>query len=161
MPFTVEQDGKGEQYIEYRPPKFGMFNVAINFGGMPLPNSPYKVKISPKVDASKVNVGGLGQLVRIGDSPVYKIDCTAAGEGKLDAEVISPLGKKLKFVLDDDDKGNFTLKIEPNEVGTHIINLVYGMVSLALAANLMYALIFYGLNSFVLIRLKMMYFWNI
>lgn len=128
VPFTVEQDGKGEQYIEYRPPKFGMFNVAINFGGMPLPNSPYKVKISPKVDASKVNVGGLGQLVRIGDSPVYKIDCTAAGEGKLDAEVISPLGKKLKFVLDDDDKGNFTLKIEPNEVGTHIINLVYGMV---------------------------------
>ena len=59
--FNVEQDGKGEQYVSYKPPKFGMYNVAINFGGMPLPNSPYKVKISPKVDASKVKVAGLGK----------------------------------------------------------------------------------------------------
>lgn len=128
VPFEVEQDGKGEQYVEYKPPCFGMYNVAINYGGMPLPNSPFKVKISPKVDVSKVAVGGLGQLVRVGDNPVYTVDCTKAGDGKLDAEVISPSAKKLKFVLDDDEKGNHTLKINPTEVGTHHINLVYGMV---------------------------------
>ena len=61
VPHNVEQDGKGEQYVSYKPPKFGMYNVAINFGGMPLPNAPYKVKISPKVDASKVKVSGLGE----------------------------------------------------------------------------------------------------
>ena len=59
--FNVEQDSKGEQYVTYKPPKFGMYNVAVNFGGMPLPNSPYKVKISPKVDASKVKIAGLGR----------------------------------------------------------------------------------------------------
>ena len=62
VPFNVEQDGKGEQYVTYVVPKFGMFNVAVNFGGMPLPNSPYKVKIAPKVDASKVKISGLGEL---------------------------------------------------------------------------------------------------
>ena len=34
----------------------------------------------------------------------------------------------LKFVLDDDDKGHHTLKINPSEVGTHTISLVYGKV---------------------------------
>lgn len=126
--FNVEQDGKGEQYVSYKPPKFGMYNVAINFGGMPLPNSPYKVKISPKVDASKVKVAGLAQIVRIGDSPVFNIDTTTAGEGKMEAQVVSPSGKLLDFVLDDDDAGHHTLKINPSEMGTHTISLVYGKV---------------------------------
>jgi len=128
VPFKVEQDGVGEQYVTYRPPKFGMYNVAINFGGMPLPNSPYKVKISPKVDASKVKVSGLAQIMRIGDSPVFDIDTTKAGDGKLEAQIVSPSGKMLDFILDDDDAGHHTLKINPNEVGTHTISLMYGKV---------------------------------
>ena len=34
----------------------------------------------------------------------------------------------LKCIIDDDDKGHHTIKINPSEVGTHTINLVYGKV---------------------------------
>ena len=33
------------------------------------------------------------QIVRIGDNPVFDIDTTAAGDGKLEATIISPSGK--------------------------------------------------------------------
>ena len=33
------------------------------------------------------------QVIRIGDSPVFNVDTTAAGDGKLEAQVVSPTGK--------------------------------------------------------------------
>ena len=41
----------------------------------------------------------------------------------------NPLSQQLlDFVLDDDDAGHHTLKINPSEMGTHTISLVYGKV---------------------------------
>ena len=72
----------------------GNHTVNITYGGKPVAKSPYKVKISPAFDASKVKVFGPGikpSGVKSMEPTYFEVDASEAGEGNVDI-TIEPTG---------------------------------------------------------------------
>lgn len=73
----------------------GPHTVNITYGGKHIPKSPFKVKINPAFDASKVKVTGPGIKptgVKSMQPTYFEVDASEAGEGNVDIK-IEPVGK--------------------------------------------------------------------
>ena len=53
--------------MKYIPPKDGEYVITVTFAGVPVPKSPFTIKVSPGCDASKCKVGGAGMCVTMTD----------------------------------------------------------------------------------------------
>ena len=72
----------------------GPHTVNITYGGKHIPRSPFKVKVSPSSDASKVKVTGPGikpEGVKSLEPTYFEVDASEAGEGNVDIN-IEPTG---------------------------------------------------------------------
>ncbi len=68
----------------------GNHTIKVTFGGKPIPKSPFKVKIEPGADASKVRVTGPGiepTGVRAEEPTYFEIDASEAGDGNVDVSI--------------------------------------------------------------------------
>lgn len=80
------------EYIPFTP---GDYDVNINYGGHPIPGSPFRVPVRDPVDPSKVKCSGpgLGTGVRAHVPQTFTVDCTQAGQAPLDVKLYGPSGK--------------------------------------------------------------------
>uniref|UniRef100_A0ACB8EMP9 Uncharacterized protein n=1 Tax=Sphaerodactylus townsendi TaxID=933632 RepID=A0ACB8EMP9_9SAUR len=95
----------------------------------PQPGSPFKVKVLPTHDASKVKASGPG-LNTTGvpaSLPVeFTIDAKDAGEGLLAVQITDPEGKPKKATIRDNQDGTYTVSYVPDMTGRYTILIKYG-----------------------------------
>lgn len=53
--------------IDFKPDTVGLYNASVFFAEQEIPMSPYKVKVLPSVDVSKVKIQGLDDSKCVGD----------------------------------------------------------------------------------------------
>uniref|UniRef100_A0A8D0GIS0 Filamin C n=1 Tax=Sphenodon punctatus TaxID=8508 RepID=A0A8D0GIS0_SPHPU len=90
---------------------------------------PFKIKVLPAHDASKVRASGPGlNAAGIAASlPVeFTIDARDAGEGLLTVQILDPEGKPKKANIRDNGDGTYTVSYVPDMTGRYTITIKYG-----------------------------------
>uniref|UniRef100_A0A3B4ZYR4 Filamin-C-like n=1 Tax=Stegastes partitus TaxID=144197 RepID=A0A3B4ZYR4_9TELE len=100
---SCKDNKDGSCSVEYVPFTPGDYDVNINYGGHPIPGSPFRVPVKDPVDPSKVKCSGpgLGTGVRAHVPQTFTVDSTQAGQAPLDVKLYGPTGKnkQLGFVI--------------------------------------------------------------
>ncbi|XP_067915420.1 filamin-C isoform X2 [Heterodontus francisci] len=128
-PAKVIDNGDGKHTVHYTPATDGPFTVSVKYADQEVPRSPFKIKVLPTHDASKVRASGPG-LNASGvpaSLPVeFTIDARDAGEGLLTVQIIDPEGKPKKANIRDNGDGTYTVSYVPDMTGHYTITIKYG-----------------------------------
>lgn len=120
-------NGDGTCSVSYLPTKLGEYLVNILFEEVHIPGSPFKADIEMPFDSSKVIATGPGlQHGKVGDAGLLNVDCSKAGPGKLDMEVVSDSGSKADVGVKDNKDGTYTVTYVPSIAGMHTLKMKYG-----------------------------------
>ncbi|KAK2105081.1 hypothetical protein P7K49_014595 [Saguinus oedipus] len=126
-PVDVVDNADGTQTINYLPSQ-GPYSISVLYGDEEVPQSPFKVKVLPSHDASKVkaSVPGLNTTGMPASLPVeFTIDAKDAREGLLAVQITDPQGKPKKTHIQDNHDNMFTVAYVPDMMGCYAI-LKYG-----------------------------------
>ncbi|KAJ7329309.1 hypothetical protein JRQ81_015483 [Phrynocephalus forsythii] len=119
-PVEVRDNGDGTHTVNYTPATDGPYAVSVN---------PFKIKVLPAHDASKVRASGPG-LNASGipaSLPVeFTIDARDAGEGLLTVQILDPEGKPKEANIRDNGDGTYTVSYVPDMTGRYTITIKYG-----------------------------------
>ncbi|XP_041430934.1 filamin-A isoform X1 [Xenopus laevis] len=128
-PVEIVDNGNGVQTVNYVPTREGPYNISLLYGDDEVPHSPFKVRVLPTHDASKVKASGPG-LNTTGvpaSLPVeFTIDAKDAGEGLLAVQITDPEGKPKKATIRDNQDGTYTVSYVPDMTGRYTILIKYG-----------------------------------
>uniref|UniRef100_A0A452QDZ8 Filamin A n=1 Tax=Ursus americanus TaxID=9643 RepID=A0A452QDZ8_URSAM len=128
-PVDVVDNADGTQTVNYVPSREGPYSISVLYGEEEVPRSPFKVKVLPTHDASKVKASGPG-LNTTGvpaSLPVeFTIDAKDAGEGLLAVQITDPEGKPKKTHIQDNHDGTYTVAYVPDVTGRYTILIKYG-----------------------------------
>ncbi|KAH0617219.1 hypothetical protein JD844_029068 [Phrynosoma platyrhinos] len=142
-PVEVRDKGDGTHTVNYTPATDGPYTVSVKYAGQEVPRSPFKIKVLPAHDASKVRASGPGlNAAGIPASlPVeFTIDARDAGEGLLTVQILvsvrdhswptwageDPEGKPKKANIRDNGDGTYTVSYVPDMTGRYTITIKYG-----------------------------------
>ncbi|EYB91193.1 hypothetical protein Y032_0209g2104 [Ancylostoma ceylanicum] len=120
----------GTSEVVFSPEEVGAHIVHIDFNNKPIAGSPFTVRV---VDPSKVVVNDLDMdrdgsfLLRLGQQNVFDVDATAAGPGKLRAEVRNSESALLGEgpAVDDLGYGKYRVAFTPKQPGRYSIYLYW------------------------------------
>ncbi|XP_050564011.1 filamin-C [Cygnus atratus] len=128
-PVEVRDNGDGTHKVTYTPATDGPYTVAVKYADQEVPRSPFKIKVLPAHDASKVRASGPG-LSTSGipaSLPVeFTIDARNAGEGLLTVQILDPEGQPKKAAIRDNGDGTYTVSYVPDLPGRYTITIKYG-----------------------------------
>ncbi|XP_076819806.1 filamin-A-like isoform X4 [Clavelina lepadiformis] len=96
-PVDIQDNGDGTHTVRYTPTKEGPYQVQVKYADDEIPRSPYRVRVQPTHDASKVKCSGPGVAATgvPASLPVeFVIDATDAGDGVLAVQVTNPKREK-------------------------------------------------------------------
>lgn len=125
----VKEGKKPNTYVvTYIPPKDGEYVISVTFAGVQVPKSPFKIKVQPGCDASKVKVHGPGiEEPIVGQSNPFTVECPPeAGVGDLTCTIESPSGLKIRAKVTDNGDGTYSVEWTPKETGKHKLTIKYG-----------------------------------
>ncbi|XP_059813594.1 filamin-A-like [Hypanus sabinus] len=128
-PVQIVDNPNRTKTVNYVPTCEGPYTIGVQYGDQEIPRSPYKVKVLPTHDASKVRASGPG-LNTTGvpaSLPVeFTIDAKDAGEGLLTVQITDPEGKPRKANIRDNGDGTYTVSYIPAMAGRYTILIKYG-----------------------------------
>ncbi|XP_029292513.1 filamin-A isoform X5 [Cottoperca gobio] len=128
-PVEVVDNGDQTHTVNYVPTRDGPYSINVLYADEEIPRSPYKVKVLPTHDASKVRASGPG-LNTTGvpaSLPVeFTIDAKDAGEGLLAVQITDPEGKPKKANIRDNHDGTYLVSYVPDMTGRYTILIKYG-----------------------------------
>uniref|UniRef100_UPI00398F5899 filamin-A-like isoform X3 n=1 Tax=Pristiophorus japonicus TaxID=55135 RepID=UPI00398F5899 len=128
-PVEVIDNPDRTKTVSYVPTREGPYTVSVQYADQEIPRSPFKVKVLPTHDASKVKASGPG-LNTMGvpaSLPVeFTIDAKDAGEGLLAVQITDPEGKPKKANIRDNQDGTYTVSYIPAMTGRYTILIKYG-----------------------------------
>nr|XP_033814124.1 filamin-C isoform X2 [Geotrypetes seraphini] len=128
-PVDVRDNRDGTHTVKYTPAMDGPYTVSVKYADQEVPRSPFKIKVLPTHDASKVRASGPG-LNASGipaSLPVeFTIDARDAGEGLLTVQILDPEGKPKKANIRDNGDGTYTVSYVPDMTGRYTITIKYG-----------------------------------
>ncbi|KAM4747093.1 filamin-C isoform 4-T4 [Rhinophrynus dorsalis] len=128
-PVDVRDNGDGTHSVNYTPAMDGPYTVSVRYADQEVPRSPFKIKVLPTHDASKVRASGPGlNTAGIPASlPVeFTIDARDAGEGLLTVQILDPEGKPKKANIRGNGDGTYTVSYVPDMAGRYTITIKYG-----------------------------------
>ncbi|XP_074023387.1 LOW QUALITY PROTEIN: filamin-C-like, partial [Numenius arquata] len=128
-PLEVRDNGDGTHKVTYTPATDGPYTVAVKYADQEVPRSPFKIKVAPPHDASKVVASGPG--LSAGGIPAslpveFTIDARDAGEGLLTVQILDPEGQPKKASIRDNGDGTYTVSYVPDLPGRYTITIKYG-----------------------------------
>ncbi|XP_063113409.1 filamin-B isoform X5 [Cavia porcellus] len=128
-PVNVVDNGDGTHTVTYTPSQEGPYMVSVKYADEEIPRSPFKVKVLPTYDASKVTASGPG-LSSYGvpaSLPVeFAIDARDAGEGLLAVQITDQEGKPKRATVHDNKDGTYAVTYIPDKTGRYMIGVTYG-----------------------------------
>ena len=125
-PVRIKDQANGMIRCEYTPAEAGDYKVAIRYGGIHIPKSPYPVHVLPSTDASKVRAYGPGlEPGLLTDMwAEFFVDFKEAGDGTPTVEVIGPGGgEKLEEIQVEPGLNKYRYYIDPEEAGEYTIKV--------------------------------------
>ncbi|XP_053890944.1 filamin-B isoform X4 [Malaclemys terrapin pileata] len=128
-PVNVVDNGDGTHTVTYTPMQEGPYAISVKYGDEEIPRSPFKVKVLPTYDASKVTASGPG-LSSYGvpaSLPVeFAVDAKDAGEGLLSIQITDQEGKPKRADVHDNKDGTYAVTYVPDKTGRYMIGVKYG-----------------------------------
>ncbi|XP_056111319.1 filamin-B isoform X2 [Rhinichthys klamathensis goyatoka] len=127
-PVNITDNGDGTHTVAYTPSVEGSYSVAVKYADEEVPRSPFKLRVQPTHDASKVRASGPGLTTGLSASfPVeFTIDAKDAGEGQLSVQITDQDGKSKKANIQDNQDGTYKVSYVPDKVGRYTIVIKYG-----------------------------------
>ncbi|XP_062316592.1 filamin-B [Osmerus eperlanus] len=127
-PVQVTDNGDGTHTVAYTPSLEGPYSAVVKYADEEIPRSPFKFRVLPTHDASKVRASGPGLTTGVPASlPVeFTIDAKDAGEGQLAVLITDQDGKAKKTSIQDNGDGTYKVSYVPDKVGRYTIVIKYG-----------------------------------
>uniref|UniRef100_A0AAR2L0B3 Calponin-homology (CH) domain-containing protein n=1 Tax=Pygocentrus nattereri TaxID=42514 RepID=A0AAR2L0B3_PYGNA len=133
-PVDITDNGDGTHTVAYTPSVEGPYSVAVKYADEEIPRSPFKLRVLPTHDASKVRASGPGLTTGLPASlPVeFTIDAKDAGEGQMSVQItvtdnsVDQDGKLKKASIQDNQDGTYQVSYVPDKVGRYTIVIKYG-----------------------------------
>ncbi|XP_074525668.1 filamin B a [Halichoeres trimaculatus] len=127
-PVEVKDNGDGTHSVSYTPSVEGPYSVAVKYAEEDVPRSPFKFRVLPTHDASKVRASGPGLTTGVPASfPVeFNIDAKDAGQGQLSVLITDPDGKPKQPTIHDNGDGTYRVSYIPDRTGRYTIVIKYG-----------------------------------
>lgn len=125
-----EQQAEGVYLVSYTPKVSGKYEISITFGGENVPNSPFRIPVSP--DPNTTNAGlctsrgtGLYGGVQGRPSP-FTVNCSKAGRGSLLVGVEGPTIPVNEINIRHDGDNIFLVDYSLEEPGDYILKVLWG-----------------------------------
>ncbi|XP_010777560.1 filamin-B-like [Notothenia coriiceps] len=127
-PVEVTDNGDGTHLVSYTPSVEGPYSVAVKYAEEEVPRSPFKFRVLPTHDASKVRASGPGLTSGVPASfPVeFNIDAKDAGQGQLSVLITDQDGKPRQPTIHDNGDGTYRVSYIPHRAGRYTIVIKYG-----------------------------------
>ncbi|XP_049441714.1 filamin-B isoform X1 [Epinephelus fuscoguttatus] len=127
-PVEVTDNGDGTHLVSYTPSMEGPYSVAVKYAEEDVPRSPFKFRVLPTHDASKVRASGPGLTSGVPASfPVeFNIDAKDAGQGQLSVLITDQDGKPKQPSIHDNGDGTYRVSYIPDRTGRYTIVIKYG-----------------------------------
>uniref|UniRef100_A0AAX7T802 Calponin-homology (CH) domain-containing protein n=1 Tax=Astatotilapia calliptera TaxID=8154 RepID=A0AAX7T802_ASTCA len=127
-PAEVTDNGDGTHTVSYTPSVEGPYSVAVKYAEEDVPHSPFKFRVLPTHDASKVRASGPGLTSGVPASfPVeFNIDAKDAGQGQLSVLITDQDGKPKQPRIHDNGDGTYRVSYIPDRAGRYTIVIKYG-----------------------------------
>ena len=109
----------------YMPIQVGRYVIVIKYGGKEVAKSPYHVNVTPAADRVKIYGPGLEPGLKTGKPAAFTIDCSEAGEGGLDVNIVGPGRGDVNYELKDNGDGTFLCTYKPTKPGQYIITVKF------------------------------------
>ncbi|KAI3369718.1 hypothetical protein L3Q82_024560 [Scortum barcoo] len=128
QPVEVTDNGDGTHLVSYTPTVEGPYSVAVKYAEEDVPRSPFKFRVLPTHDASKVRASGPGLTNGVPASfPVeFNIDAKDAGQGQLSVLITDQDGKPKQATIHDNGDGTYRVSYIPDRAGRYTIVIKYG-----------------------------------
>ncbi|XP_045932536.1 filamin-B isoform X1 [Micropterus dolomieu] len=128
VPVEVTNNGDGTHMVSYTPTVEGPHSVAVKYAEEDIPRSPFKFRVLPTHDASKVRASGPGLTSGVPASfPVeFSIDAKDAGQGQLSVLITDQDGKPKQPSIIDNGDGTYQVSYIPDRAGRYNIVIKYG-----------------------------------
>ena len=124
----VEDNSDGTYNVYYVPEDVGRYTISVLYGGIPVKDSPFNVKVDPIGDAQKCIVygSGLSPVIQIGEAYTITVDTKDAGQGNVTCHIRSANGNDLDIDIEDNGDGTFNIFYTPHNPGNYTIKIKFG-----------------------------------
>lgn len=134
--YKLVKNENGTKKVLYTAPTADPVTVEVNYGGVAIPGSPFRVNVSTPLDPSKVQF--FGPWLESGNRPNaathFNVDARNAGNGLLEVNLIHEETKqKIPVRIIDNDDNTYAVEVIPPLAGTYTTNLVYGGLKVPIA----------------------------
>ncbi|XP_075219680.1 filamin A protein cher isoform X2 [Lycorma delicatula] len=119
----------GSCYVSYIVSEPGEYRVGIKFNDQHIPDSPYKLFISPAMgDAHKLEVAQFPTSGVQADKPAQFLVRKNGAKGELDGKIVSPSGTEDDCFIQAIDPDTYSIRFMPRENGIHNIHCKFNGV---------------------------------
>ena len=123
----LEKKSEGIFVCTYTPRKTQKQVIWVNYGGVAVPGSPFRVTVDDPTDPSKVKVYGKGveDGNKAGQLVDFTIDCKDAGPGDLECVILDDKDREVQCKVKDNGDHTFKAEYKPLKNGNHAISVKY------------------------------------
>ncbi|VVC42331.1 Hypothetical protein CINCED_3A018391 [Cinara cedri] len=127
---TLKDNKDGTFSCKYVPKTIGKHTLQVSYGGVAVPKSPFRVFVAQPLNPSKVQIFGPGieTGVKTNKPNHFTIDCSEAGIGDLNVNLVNDKGVEVPLQVNDNEDGSFLIDYVPTSSGVHSLNCTYGGV---------------------------------
>ncbi|XP_031833925.1 filamin A protein cher isoform X5 [Nomia melanderi] len=131
VPVQLEDTHDGKIKCQYTPTSGTQHIIMVNYGGVAIPESPFRMKVDTPLNPALVSAYGPGleKVLKSNTLVHFDVDCRKAGPGDLRVNIVNSEGKDILFSLKEKEDGTYTVHYSVPQPGTYFINLNYGGVN--------------------------------
>ncbi|XP_013789840.1 filamin-A-like [Limulus polyphemus] len=122
------QDNKDGTYkCTYRPTMKNKHTIQINYGGVAIPNSPFRVYVSEPTDSSRVKVFGPGveKGVKAQTPTHFNVDAQGCGKGDLQVLLTDDKGKQVPVQIQNNEDETYTVDYVAPTPGNYKVTVLF------------------------------------
>nr|XP_042902335.1 filamin-A isoform X2 [Parasteatoda tepidariorum] len=123
----VVDNKDGTFKASYRPTKKDKHTVQVNYGGVSIPKSPFRINVGEPTDSNKVKVFGPGVEpgVKAQVPTHFNIDCRGAGTGNVQVKLTDEKGGLVPIQILDNEDGTYSVDYNAPTPGNYKVSVSF------------------------------------